>query len=426
MNIFIKCNSGRTLAVDLDPKWDIKNVKNVIAPKLGMNPEDVKIIFAGRELLDSTIIEDCDLGQLSMLHAVNLKDDRTHSLKQKGKLIGENIPDVGEIPVLQEKSDRTKAQFYVYCNVCEDLRIGKLRVRCSSCKSGAIIVDTDPKSWTDVLKLKRISGNCEQDGCPDGVFGWAEFYFRCSEHVPQSQDDQAVPLHLIKNNFRKIPCLACTEIEDIVFVFGCKEGHVTCIMCFRSYAVLRLRERQFVMDDTLGYTISCPAGCPDSLIDESHHFKLLTKDQYEMYQRFATEECVLKAGGVLCPQPGCGDGIIPDNSCNKVACLNGCGYVFCRNCLQGYHLGECTTVNNTVPADDIQHITDPARASQARWDEASNVAIRVMTKPCPKCRTATERSGGCMHMICTRCSFHWCWVCQTEWSRDCMGTHWFG
>lgn len=44
-----------------------------------------------------------------------------------------------------------------------------------------------------------------------------------------------------------------------------------------------------------------------------------------MYQRFATEECVLKAGGVLCPQPGCGNGIIPDNSCNKVACLNGCG-----------------------------------------------------------------------------------------------------
>lgn len=67
MNIFIKCNSGRTLAVDLDPKWDIKNVKNVIAPKLGMNPEDVKIIFAGRELLDSTIIEVSDNYTLVLL-----------------------------------------------------------------------------------------------------------------------------------------------------------------------------------------------------------------------------------------------------------------------------------------------------------------------------------------------------------------------
>jgi hypothetical protein len=30
---------------------------------------------------------------------------------------------------------------------------------------------------------------------------------------------------------------------------------------------------------------------------------------------------------------------------------------------------------------------------QARWDEASKVAIKVTTKPCPKCRTPTERSG---------------------------------
>lgn len=44
-----------------------------------------------------------------------------------------------------------------------------------------------------------------------------------------------------------------------------------------------------------------------------------------MYQRFATEEAVLKFGGVLCPQPGCGEGIIIDSDCDKVICENGCG-----------------------------------------------------------------------------------------------------
>ena len=31
-------------------------------------------------------------------------------------------------------------------------------------------------------------------------------------------------------------------------------------------------------------------------------------------------------------------------------------------------------------------------------------------------------------MACTRggCGFEWCWICQTEWTRDCMGAHWFG
>lgn len=48
---------GSTLSVELDPKWDIKNLKEVVAPQMGIPPEDIKIIFAGKELHNSTIIE---------------------------------------------------------------------------------------------------------------------------------------------------------------------------------------------------------------------------------------------------------------------------------------------------------------------------------------------------------------------------------
>lgn len=57
LSIYVKSNTGSTLSVNLDPKWDIKEVKEVIAPKLGMSPEEVKIILAGKELDDSTVIE---------------------------------------------------------------------------------------------------------------------------------------------------------------------------------------------------------------------------------------------------------------------------------------------------------------------------------------------------------------------------------
>lgn len=50
--------------------------------------------------------------------------------------------------------------------------------------------------------------------------------------------------------------------------------------------------------------------------------------QYAQYQRFGAEECVLKAGGVLCPQPGCGAGILADADCTRIVCLNGCGVSF--------------------------------------------------------------------------------------------------
>lgn len=56
LSIFIKTSNGKSLSVDLDPKWDIKEVKEFVAPQLGMQPEEVKIIFAGKELEDSTTI----------------------------------------------------------------------------------------------------------------------------------------------------------------------------------------------------------------------------------------------------------------------------------------------------------------------------------------------------------------------------------
>lgn len=57
LNIYIKTNTGNTLNVNLDPKWDIKTVKENVAPQLGLEPEEVKIIFAGKELCDTTVIE---------------------------------------------------------------------------------------------------------------------------------------------------------------------------------------------------------------------------------------------------------------------------------------------------------------------------------------------------------------------------------
>lgn len=57
LNIYVKTNTGKTLSVNLEPKWDIKNVKELVAPQLGLQPDEVKIIFAGKELSDATTIE---------------------------------------------------------------------------------------------------------------------------------------------------------------------------------------------------------------------------------------------------------------------------------------------------------------------------------------------------------------------------------
>ncbi|XP_055607307.1 E3 ubiquitin-protein ligase parkin [Uranotaenia lowii] len=458
LSIYVKTNTGNTLSVDLEPHMDIKVVKEMVAPQLGLMPDELKIIFAGKELSDTITISECDLGQQSIIHAVKsrpmpvrklpngsktlldvkISEESPEEIPSTSKPLCETLSDL-QLTEVNEKQEpdqtkvRPKAHFFVYCSQCAKVCTGKLRVRCSICKSGAFTVHRDPACWDDVLKKKRITGHCENfdTPCVENEFGdppFTEFYFKCAEHSSGGEKDFAGPLNLIKTNHKDVPCIACTETSDIVLVFPCEAGHVSCLDCFRQYCVSRLLERQFLEHPAGGYTLRCPVGCDNSYIEDVHHFRLLSKEQYERYQRFATEEYVLRNGGVLCPQPGCGMGLLVDPECRRIQCQNGCGFVFCRQCLQGFHIGDCLETPQPNAGTSLEYSIDPLRASEARWDEASKIAIKVTTKPCPQCRTATERDGGCMHMVCTRsgCGYEWCWVCQTPWTRDCMAAHWFG
>ena len=96
-----------------------------------------------------------------------------------------------------------------------------------------------------------------------------------------------------------MPCLACTESLDTVLVFEC--DHSICLECFSIYVKSRLNERQFIVDQHLGYTLGCPVGCANSLIEEHKHILCILEDpnEYDKYQRFAAEECLLQAGEIL-------------------------------------------------------------------------------------------------------------------------------
>lgn len=49
--------AGRTVQVDLDPSWSVAQVKEHIAPLLNVQPNEIKIIFAGNELPDSFVLQ---------------------------------------------------------------------------------------------------------------------------------------------------------------------------------------------------------------------------------------------------------------------------------------------------------------------------------------------------------------------------------
>lgn len=116
------------------------------------------IIFAGKELQDSELLEEYNLAEQTVLHVVK---SRRRSSKREQR-VSVCIEEDDEF----DDKKRAAVNFYVYCSVpCAQITVGKIRVRCFMCKSGAFTVDGDPKNWNDVLKPKRITGHCEQWQC---------------------------------------------------------------------------------------------------------------------------------------------------------------------------------------------------------------------------------------------------------------------
>ncbi|XP_071468970.1 E3 ubiquitin-protein ligase parkin isoform X5 [Marmota flaviventris] len=431
--MFVRFNSSHGFPVEVDSDTSIFQLKEVVAKRQGVPAGQLRVIFAGKELQNDLTVQNCDLEQQSIVHIVQRPrrgqeadapggdeprtalggPEREPKSLTRVDLSSSVLPadSVGLAVVLDTGSRRdstaaggpgrpTYNSFYVYCKgPCQGVQPGKLRVRCGTCRQATLTLAQGPSCWDDVLIPNRMSGKCQSPGCPGTR---AEFFFKCGAH-PTSDKETSVALNLITTNSRDISCITCTDTRSPVLVFQCTHRHVICLDCFHLYCVTRLNDRQFLHDPQLGYSLPCVAGCPNSLIKELHHFRILGEEQYNRYQQYGAEECVLQMGGVLCPRPGCGAGLLPEAGQRKVTCEAGNG------------LG-CGAYR-----------VDERAAEHARWEEASKETIKRTTKPCPHCGVPVEKNGGCMHMKCPQpqCRLEWCWNCGCEWNRTCMGDHWF-
>ncbi|XP_059032576.1 E3 ubiquitin-protein ligase parkin isoform X5 [Mustela lutreola] len=388
--MFVRFNSSHGFPVEVESDTSIFQLKEVVAKRQGVPADQLRVIFAGKELRNDLTVQSCDLDQQSIVHVVL----RPWREDQEGEAPGQDGPrdttvgserepesltcvdlsssilpsrsgglavilssdDTGTLPARRPAGRRTYNSFYVYCKgPCRRVQPGKLRVQCSTCRQAT-------------LTLAQ------------------EFFFKCGAH-PTSDKDTSVALNLITTNSRDITCITCTDVRSPVLVFQCNHRHVICLDCFYLYCVTRLNDRQFIPDPQLGYSLPCVAGCPNSLIKELHHFRILGEEQYNRYQQYGAEECVLQMGGVLCPSPGCGAGLLPEPGMRKVTCEGGsslgCGFVFCRDCKEAYHEGECGTLfeaSGAVPQPEVmvlKVVTDDAEGDDESHGGDDNKIIAM-------------------------------------------------
>ncbi|VDN97339.1 unnamed protein product [Rodentolepis nana] len=318
--------------------------------------------------------------------------------------------------------------FYVLCYCCDNVTPAVFTTYCDKCTSPDFALSSDVGN----PKIKAVSGICKQCQSISG-----KVFMKCSN---DNEHNPVIFLEQVFRNLDNLLCISCLyKDREIIIKFCGDSGHVLCLDCFRRYTESYLSDSRFKMIPDIGLTLSCPMGCPNSHVTDTHLFRILGKTFYSRYKEVAARLSCYSEGIFSCPN--CGAFWEPpdfQSRSNWVVCEKpfGCGAQFCSSChnvIDSDNVG-CTCnqydsiINQPSISDQIgrKEITGSWIGVSIKTDNlATSSLIAASCKTCPRCKSWTSKDGGCNHMTCSICGFEWCWICHTEWTKTCQANHWF-
>ncbi|KAG9344544.1 hypothetical protein JZ751_011215 [Albula glossodonta] len=160
-------NSSHGFPVELEEGASVAELKEEVGRQQGVRPEQLRVIFAGRELQSECTLQGCDLPEQSTVHVVMPPPGscrRSDGVLQnrlscdmdsltRVDLSASRLPTSSDgLAVILETENhmqadaqtepRSHSSFYVFCKtVCRAIQPGKLRVRCRTCKQGTLTLN---------------------------------------------------------------------------------------------------------------------------------------------------------------------------------------------------------------------------------------------------------------------------------------------
>jgi ariadne-2 len=170
--------------------------------------------------------------------------------------------------------------------------------------------------------------------------------------------------------------------------------HEFCKHCWTEYFVNMLQKGMSSKIECM--ESKCKLQCLGKFVAEMLQQK--PKELKVYYDRVFRDSVIAHPFYRYCPGTDC-QGIIycESRKSHRVTC-DFCNTSFCVQCSFDYH------------APSSCEIMVKWRKKCGDDSETANY-IRAHTKDCPKCSACIEKNGGCNHMQCSRCGFHFCWMC---------------
>jgi len=213
-------------------------------------------------------------------------------------------------------------------------------------------------------------------------------------HEPAS-----VVLSLMDTHDEAIYCGLCLEHRTDI-VRSCRHGHQWCKPCLAGYvesqiACNQLNVRCPWLDEATTATLE---RCTE-YVEETTITEIIDTPTALKYHRFKAlrdplmRECPLRqADGTSCLH-------LQKGTARRPAMV-------CKQCSGTY----CFVHANAHPGETCRAYAKRQKAIT----KANDWYLKQVSKRCPSCKAPTQKGEGCIHMTCSQCSAHWCWVCGAK------------